>query len=122
MNEKEVVLAYWQEMETNDFRKASKFLAESFECHWPQSSEIIIGRENFVAINEKYPSNGKWKFQIQSIVHEGCNVVSDVKVTDGQVKARAITFHTIDNGLISKQVEFWPDDYPAPSWREQWVS
>ncbi len=121
MNEKEVVLAFWKAMESNDFTYASEFLSEDFEGYWPQSSELIAGRENFAAVNTSYPAEGIWTFSIQSIVHEGSQVVTDVKITDGQLKARAITFHTVIDGLIKKQVEFWPDDYEAPEWRKQWV-
>lgn len=35
---REVVLAFWQAMETNDFAHAAQFLSEDFEGHWPQSS------------------------------------------------------------------------------------
>lgn len=59
---------------------------------------------------------------INSIVSDGNQVVTDVSITDGSLKAKAITFHTIENGLISKQTEYWPDDYPAPDWRKPWVT
>ncbi len=121
MNEKEVVLAFWKAMESNDFAYASEFLSEDFEGYWPQSSELIAGRECFAAVNTHYPAEGIWIFSIQSIVHEESQVVTDVKITDGKLKARAITFHTVIDGLIKKQVEFWPDDYEAPEWRKQWV-
>jgi hypothetical protein len=108
-------------MKTNDFKKASEWLSEDFEGFWPQSSELIVGRNNFFAINSYYPANGKWLFEINSIVCENDTVVTDVSVTDGIQKARAITFHTIKDNLIKKQVEFWPDEYPAPEWRSNWV-
>jgi ketosteroid isomerase-like protein len=121
MTPREVVLAFWDTLNTNDFAKASKWLSPDFECHWPQSSEIILGRENFIAINSNYPANGKWQFTINSIVSEADNVVTDVSVTDGTQRARAITFHTVENGFIIKQTEFWPDPYEAPAWRAKWV-
>ncbi|TXZ29378.1 nuclear transport factor 2 family protein, partial [Vibrio cholerae] len=31
------------------------------------------------------------------------------------------TFHTVENGLITKQKEFWPDEMPPQAWRAQWV-
>ncbi|PAR59571.1 polyketide cyclase, partial [Vibrio metoecus] len=34
---------------------------------------------------------------------------------------RAITFHTVENGLITQQKEFWPDEMPPQAWRAQWV-
>ncbi|KFI12352.1 nuclear transport factor 2 family protein [Vibrio coralliilyticus] len=121
MNAKEIVNAFWQAMQSNDFYKASEWLSEDFEGVWPQSSEKIIGRDNFAALNTNYPSHGIWTFEIHSIVCEGQTVVTDVSITDGTQSARAITFHTVVNGLIAKQLEFWPDNYAAPEWRSQWV-
>ena len=121
MNAKEVVLAFWKASESNDFHKATKWLSEDFECYWPQSRELIVGRENFAEINPNYPSNGTWRFHINSILCEGNRVVSDVDVTDGSVRARALTFHTVENDLITRQTEFWPETFEAPQWRRQWV-
>jgi len=121
MNAKEVVIAFWKALESNDFYKASEWLSEDFECYWPQSSELIVGRKNFAEINTHYPANGTWIFHINSVISEGNRVVTDVNVTDGTVSARAITFHTVENELITSQTEFWPEDYEAPEWRRQWV-
>jgi limonene-1,2-epoxide hydrolase len=121
MNAKEVVCSFWEAMQSNDFYQASLQLSDDFECFWPQSAELIIGRENFAKINAAYPAHGQWDFKINTLVGEGSQVVTDVSITDGVQKARAITFHTIENGRIRKQVEFWPEDYEAPEWRAGWV-
>ncbi len=121
MKPKDVVLAFWKAMGSNDFYEASMWLSEDYVCHWPQSSEIIQGRDNFAVINTNYPGDTKWIFTINSIVCEENSVVTDVSVTDGKLKARAVTFHTVENQLINKQTEFWPDDYEAPQWRRKWV-
>ncbi|WP_274617064.1 nuclear transport factor 2 family protein [Vibrio furnissii] len=120
-NSKEVVLAFWDAMKTNDFAKASEWLSPDFEGFWPQSGELIIGRDNFTAINTCYPANGIWEFTVHSVVCDGETVVTDVSITDGVQKARAITFHTVENSLISKQKEFWPDPMEAQAWRAKWV-
>ncbi len=121
MNSKDVVMAFWDAMKTNDFIKASEWLSPDFEGFWPQSGELILGRENFAAINSYYPANGVWEFDIHSIISEGNIVVTDVSVTDSVQRARVITFHTIEKGLISKQKEFWPDPMEAQAWRSDWV-
>jgi hypothetical protein len=72
-------------------------------------------------LNSNYPSDGPWKYCVNSIVCEGNRVVTDVSIADSTVSARAITFHTVENGLITRQTEFWPDNYDAPEWRKQWV-
>lgn len=56
-------------------------------------------------MNTNYPSIGKWFFVLNSIVAEENNVVTDVSITNGTLKARAITFHTVENNLIVKQRE-----------------
>jgi SnoaL-like domain len=121
MQPKDTVIGFWETMHTNDFEAASQWLSEDFELIWPQSSERVVGRLNFVAINTQYPAQGKWQFSINNLVAEGCQVVSDVTVSDGVIRARAITFSTIENDKISRQVEFWPDSYEAPAWRARWV-
>ena len=121
MTPKQVVIEFWNAMKSNDFVKASEWLSEDFKGFWPQSSELIVGRDNFIAINTFYPANGKWLFEIKSILAEKDSVVTDVVITDGVVLVRAITFHTVVNDLISKQVEYWPEDYEAPAWRAKWV-
>ena len=108
-------------MGSNDFVAASRWLTEDFEGDWPQSSELVFGRENFSAINSEYPQSSIWKFELNSIVCEEDIVVTDVSISDGVQEARAITFHTVRDGLICRQVEFWPENYVAPEWRSRWV-
>ncbi|MDN3609837.1 nuclear transport factor 2 family protein [Vibrio ostreicida] len=118
---KDVVLGFWDAMQANDFAKASQWLSTDFEGYWPQSQELIVGRDNFVKINTHYPTTGRWQFTLHSIVCENETVVTDVTVTDGLQTARAVTFHTVVNGLITRQKEYWPDDMEALEWRSQWV-
>ena len=96
-------------------------LHDDYILEWPQSGERIRGRDNFAAINTNYPAEGEWRFTIYQIVAEGDVVVSDVTAADGKMIGRAITFSTIRDGKIWKQVEFWPDPFEAPAWRAQWV-
>ena len=121
MNNKQILENFWSTMETNDFNAASQLLHDEFLLEWPQSGERIVGGENFAAINTNYPAEGKWRFSINDIVAEGDLVVTDVNVTDGKVIGRAVTFSTIRDEKIWKQVEFWPDRFEAPAWRAQWV-
>lgn len=121
MNNKQILENFWATMETNDFHAASQLLHDGYTLDWPQSGERIVGRENFAAINTNYPAEGKWHFEINQIVAEGDFVVTDVSVNEGKNTGRAITFSTIRDGKIWKQIEFWPDPFEAPTWRAQWV-
>lgn len=121
MNPKQLLEQFWQTMQSNDFYAAAQLLHDDFILEWAQSGERIRGRENFAKLNTAYPTQGAWHFTINSIVADGDEVVTDVSVTDGTLHDRVITFSTIRDGKIWKQVEFWPEPFVAPEWRKQWV-
>lgn len=117
----EVVKEFYKRMNINDFCFAGQMLSDSYILEWPQSKERIRSRDNFVVVNEEYPAHGRWLFTINRIVGNVTEVVSDVSITDGTQVARAITFTTVQDGKIVKQVEFCPDDYDAPENRKHLV-
>ena len=121
MNNKYILENFWETMATNDFYAVAKLLHDDYILEWPQSGERIHGRDNFAAINTFYPTEGTWAFKINHLTTDGEMVVTDVNVSDGEKNDRVITFSTIRDGKIWKQVEFWPETFEAPAWRAQWV-
>jgi hypothetical protein len=119
---RQIVSGFWEAMGTNDFKAAAVWLHPDFEYFMPQTNEYLVGPERFAQFNEAYPTEGRWVFDIRSLVCSENEAVSDVVVTDGRVNARAVTFHVIQDGLILRQKEFWPEDYSAPEWRAQWMT
>lgn len=117
----EVVRQFWETMQGNDFYAVGYLLGDDFVLEWPQSRERIRGRENFARMNAEYPAQGRWQFTINRLFGNDNEAVSDVSVTDGKVHGRAITFSTVRDGKIVKQVEFWPEDFPAPENRRHLV-
>ena len=112
---------FWELMATNDFRSVGSVLGDDFVLEWPQSKERIINRDNYAAMNEEYPRYGSWKFTINRIVGNDQDAVSDVSVTDGVQKARAITFFSVTDEKIVKMIEFWPEDFTAHENRKHLV-
>ena len=121
MTNKQILEQFWETMATNDFYAVGQLLHDDYILEWPQSGERILGRENFSALNTAYPAAGQWTFRINHIAEDGELVVTDVSVSDGKLQDRCITFSTIRDGKIWKQIEFWPDSFEAPAWRAQWV-
>lgn len=120
-NTKRIVEEFWRLMGTNDFYSVAAVLTSDFTLDWPQSGERIRGPRNFAAVNSEYPAHGPWKFTINSLVAGPDSAVTDVNVTDGNIRARAITFFTMQNGKIARITEFWPDPFPAAENRKQLV-
>jgi limonene-1,2-epoxide hydrolase len=120
-NAVELIERFWQLMRSNDFRSVGAVLADEFVLDWPQSNERIRGRDNFAAMNEEYPAHGRWEFTIHSIVGNDLEAVSDVSVTDGVQKGRAISFFATRDTKIVSIVEFWPEPFEAAKNRKHLV-
>jgi ketosteroid isomerase-like protein len=113
-----VVREFWRLMEGNDFYAVAAVLAPGFVLEWPQSNERIRGAENFAALNAEYPASGPWRFTVNRVFGTESDAVSDVSITDGVQKARAISFFTVIDGKIAQMTEYWPEPYdPPPSRR-----
>jgi limonene-1,2-epoxide hydrolase len=111
-----IVESFWAAMQENNWEQAAGHLAEDCVVDWPCSGERIVGRENFAAMQARYPTNtGRWSFDVHRLVAEGAVVVSEVTVTDGEQSARVIAFSILADGLIAQQIEYWPMPYePMP--------
>jgi ketosteroid isomerase-like protein len=116
-----VVREFWRLMGTNDFHAVGAVLADDFILEWPQSNERIRGRERFASMNVEFPAKGLWAFTVNRIVGDEVEAVTDVSVTDGSRRDRAISFFTVRDGKISRIVEYWPEAYAAPANRSHLV-
>src|SRR5512138_988197 len=97
----DVAREFWRLMGTNDFSAVGAVLADDFVLEWPQSGERIRGRERFAAMNAEYPAAGRWVFTIDRVVGGEAEAITDVTVTDGSRRDRAITFFTVHDGKIT---------------------
>lgn len=113
---RDVLQAFWGAMQSNDWDLAASHLTPDCVTDWPCSGEQIVGREDFAAMQSRYPTTtGRWSFDVHRIVADGDVVVSEVTVTDGVQAARVVAFSEVEGDLISRQVEYWPMAYdPLP--------
>lgn len=123
MNERaeQVAQRFGALMQTNDFPAVAAVLAPDFVLEWPQTKERIRGAERIVRMNAEYPAQGRWEFTIHRLVGGEREAVSDVGVTDGVLRARAITFFEAADGRVRRITEYWPEPYDAPAGRAHLV-
>ena len=106
-----VVREFWRLMASNDFNSVKNVLSTDFVMEWPQSKERIRGADNFTHMNSDYPAKGRWTFQINRLLAQGNEVVTQVSLSDGEQSAEPVSFFTIEQGKITKLVEYWPDPF-----------
>lgn len=116
MTARDVVRDFWSAMAANDWEGAASHLSPGCVVDWPCSGERIVGRAAFAAMQARYPTTtGWWSFDVHRLLADGDVVVSEVTVTDGEQAARVVAISEIEDGLVARQVEYWPTPYdPAP--------
>jgi len=119
-----LVARFWQRLSDLDFEGAGALLDEAYVGEYPQTGERICGRDNFVALNAHYP--GRWQIDVLRLVTQGDWVTSEVRMINreapGDPAVTAVSFFDVRDGRIVYERDFWPDPYPAPAWRAQWVT
>ncbi len=68
---KETVEAFWETMTTNDCGAVGALLADDYVLEWPQSGEVIRGRDNFAAVNRHDPVNSPRRFTVHQVPAKG---------------------------------------------------
>jgi ribosomal-protein-alanine N-acetyltransferase len=116
-----IVRDFWQLMGSNDFHAVKAVLSPELVVEWPQSKERIRGAENFARMNAEYPTTGRWHFQINRLLVNGDEVVTQVSVSDGKQSAEPVSFFTVQEGRIVSLVEYWPEPFAAAENRRHLV-
>jgi len=128
---KQVPIQLWSHIQACDWDAAKQLLSEDFEAHWPQSQEKIIGRNNFIELNQRYPGshsievkNVRYEYNQSNHTHKvATEVYIESKMPGGKdMKLFAIYFFNINSDdLITSATEYWADTYEAPAWRKDLV-
>lgn len=118
MGPRAVVESFWAAMADNDWAGAAAHLKDGCIVDWPCTGERIVGRDDFIAVQEQYlTQTGRWTFDVHCLVADDSAVVSEVTVTDGEQSARVVSFSVVTGGQIVSQVEYWPAAYDPPPGR-----
>jgi ketosteroid isomerase-like protein len=115
----QLVERFWQAFDRLDFEAAGELLHDDYICIWPQSEERIRGRNNFIAVNKRYPQ--EWQVTIMRLLASDDQVASEVKLTYQDELVFAISFFEFRDGKIVQETDYWPEPYDPPAWRAPWV-
>lgn len=120
---RQTIVSLWQAFNQRDWIAAREQLTDDFICEWPQSNERIRGRDNFIAVNQNFP--GDWQITVERVIVSGDQAASEVSIQLTRAEETrtdvAVSFYELREGKINKEVDYWPNPYPAPAGRAQWV-
>jgi ketosteroid isomerase-like protein len=122
MQPSDVVTAVWDRIQARDWAGLGRLVADDAVVEWPVSSERIVGRDNYVAVNREYPEG--WSIRVLRIVADGDQVASEVEVPHAEFGVfRVASFWTVADGLIVHATEYWTSlgADASPQWRAPYV-
>ena len=106
MDSATVVRQLWTRAQARDWDGFGELVGKDAVIEWPVSSERIVGRANYVAVNREYPEG--WEIAILRVVGSGEQVASEVEVRHSSMGTfRAASFWTVADGQITAATEYW---------------
>jgi len=116
---RDVATALWRCFDERRFRDALPLLSERFEAHWPNTRERIVGRENFIALNENYP--GDSRCTVRRVEECDDAVVTITEIRNGDTVLFAVSFFEVQDGRIVRAEEYFADNGSPPYERSQFA-
>jgi len=101
-----VVRELWTRAQARDWAGFGELVAPNAVIEWPVTSERIVGRAHYVAVNREYPEG--WEIRILRVIGSGDQVASEVEVRHETLGPfRAASFWTVTDGQIVRATEYW---------------
>ena len=120
---------YLKAMMANDIEAQERLLSDDFVEEYPQSGEVIRGKENRRAIIENYPGGNPRETSQTSpkpwtpeIIGAGDRfaVTGQITYPNGETW-HAVSVIELRDGKISKITDYFGAPFEAPAWREPYV-
>lgn len=112
MSNNQIIQKYWKAANDRHWDSFESLLDEKIIYDLPQTRERIRGREIFTEFNKTYP--GKWSIKIIHLICEDEKAVSEIRFLSDEGEQTGISFFEINEGKISRIVEYWPEPYQPP--------
>lgn len=89
-------------------------------CEYPQSGEVIRGRDNLQSLRSHHPGSPSG-FVVRRIVGEGNVWITEYVIAYEGKRACTVSIMEFCEGKVSRETQYFADSFDAPVWRAQWV-
>lgn len=113
------ICAYWRAALQKDAAAMRPCFCQDAVITWPNTNERF-SLEEFLRANCEYP--GTWDGTVERIEQMGPCIITAVHVwarEAPQLSFHVASFFRLREGKIARLEEYWGDDGPAPSWRQE---
>ena len=115
---KQIVAAFAKRLDGRDWTGLADLLHPDVVYELPQTHERIRGRDRYITFNQEYP--GEWQIDPVLILGDerDGSLLFRWEVGDAAGGQLSIAYFEVDDGLITKITDFWPEPYEPPPGRE----
>lgn len=145
MTNHRVVEEYWEAFKNRDLDRYEELLHSDVVVTYPQSGEVIVGRDNYMQTIRNYPlelpsgadeatfdmsekaismpSAAWFGMSSATVISEGDIGVGQVELTYPSGERYLVcSLFKFKQGLIAAETTYFASPFEAPEWRSEWVS
>ena len=118
---REALDRHWAASTAGDLVTEHDIYADDVVCEYPQSGEVIHGRQNLQALRGHHPGRPSG-FKIRRLVGQGNLWVTEYIISyQGKIAYTVSIMEFGDDNKVVHEVQYFADPFDAPAWRSQWV-
>ncbi|MBY4589178.1 MULTISPECIES: nuclear transport factor 2 family protein [Rhizobium] len=105
---------HWEASDARDFDVEHEIYAEDAVLYYPQSGELIRGRQNIQ--ESRFVQPNRKRFTVRRMIGGGDLWVTDFILTYDDVPSYAVSIMEFREGLVANETQYFADRFePAPS-------
>ncbi len=111
---------HWAASAAGDQLVEHEIYHDDVVCAYPQSGEVIHGRQDLQALRSHHPGKPSG-FVVRRIVGDGDLWVTEYLIEYERKRAHTVSIMEFRDGKVSRETQYFADPFDAPAWRAQWV-
>ncbi|WP_285411155.1 nuclear transport factor 2 family protein [Variovorax sp. efr-133-TYG-130] len=111
---------HWAASAAGDQVAEHEIYHDDAACIYPQSGEVIHGRQNLQALRSHHPGKPSG-FVVRRIVGEGNLWVTEYAIDYEGKSAFTVSIMEFRDGKVARETQYFAVPFEAPAWRQQWV-
>ncbi len=107
-------------LDKQDWDGLGELFADDFVLNWPQSGEMVRGKQNCVTIFRNYPG-GTPTMELKQVRVAGDLAVAEATFQYPDGTYNGVMIFELRDGKITGETDYFAQPFEAPEWRAQWV-
>jgi len=119
-NIRKAIDRHWAASAAGDQVAELEIYRDDVVCEYPQSGEVIRGRNNLLALRSHHPGRPSG-FSVRRIVGKGDLWITEYVIIYQGKRVYTVSMMEFRDGKVSHETQYFADPFDAPAWRAQWV-